>query len=144
MYISTAEALDGEMAARIADHQARRGEEWTHVHAPLDLVQALCQSDGSHPRLVDCVTLWLSNLMLSDGDWRTETDMLVNALATQAAPVIFVTNEVGGGIVPENRLARDFRDAAGWVNQTLARACDEVVLCVAGYPLKVKPNDNPL
>ncbi|WP_417604549.1 bifunctional adenosylcobinamide kinase/adenosylcobinamide-phosphate guanylyltransferase [Primorskyibacter flagellatus] len=144
IYISTADAHDDEMAARIAAHQARRGPEWSHIHAPFALADKLRQSDGGHPRLVDCLTLWLSNLILSDGDWRAETATLLDALADQTAPVIFVTNEVGAGIVPENRLARDFRDAAGWVNQTIAHACDEVVFCVAGYPMKVKSNDHSL
>jgi len=144
IYIATAQAHDSEMEARIAEHQKRRGPEWTTVQAPFDLVNALTQSDGDDPRLVDCLTLWLTNLMLSDKDWRTETETLVETIAAQTAPVIFVTNEVGGGIVPENKLARDFRDAAGWVNQTIARACSSVVLCVAGYPMKVKTNDHPV
>lgn len=138
IYIATAQAHDSEMEARIAEHQKRRGPEWTTVQAPFDLANALKQSDGGDPRLVDCLTLWLTNLMLSDKDWRAETETLVETIAAQSAPVIFVTNEVGGGIVPENKLARDFRDAAGWVNQTIARACSSVVLCVAGYPMKVK------
>lgn len=138
IYIATAQAHDSEMEARISEHQKRRGPEWTTVQAPFDLVNALTQSDGGDPRLVDCLTLWLTNLMLSDKDWRTETETLVETIAAQSAPVIFVTNEVGGGIVPENKLARDFRDTAGWVNQTIARACSSVVLCVAGYPMKVK------
>lgn len=94
------------------------------------------------PRLVDCLTLWLTNLILEDSDWQAETDRLVETLASQAAPVVFVTNEVGQGIVPENKLARLFRDAAGYVNQSVAQACDEVWLTVAGYPMKVKPNDH--
>jgi adenosylcobinamide kinase/adenosylcobinamide-phosphate guanylyltransferase len=144
IYIATAEAFDDEMAARIAEHQARRGPEWRNLHAPLDLVSALEQSDGGDPRLVDCLTLWLTNLMLGGQDWRAEADRLVTTLSAQKAPVVFVTNEVGAGIVPENRLAREFRDAAGWLNQSVAQACDAVYLCVAGYPVKVKPNDHPL
>jgi len=141
VYIATAEAHDSEMTARIAEHQARRGAEWRTVQAPLDLATALDETDGDAPRLVDCLTLWLTNLMLSGADWRPEAARLVAALAGQSAPVIFVTNEVGAGIVPENRLARDFRDAAGRLNQIVADACDGVILCVAGYPVRVKPND---
>ncbi len=140
-YIATAEALDDEMAQRIALHQARRGPEWTNLHAPLDLCAALQGSD-TQPRLVDCLTLWLSNLMFADRDWRTEGAALAALLPTLNAPVVFVTNEVGAGIVPENALARAYRDAAGWMNQTIAQACDEVFLTVSGYPIRVKPNDH--
>ncbi|EPX76699.1 bifunctional adenosylcobinamide kinase/adenosylcobinamide-phosphate guanylyltransferase [Salipiger mucosus] len=141
IYIATAEAHDPEMADRIARHQARRGAEWQTLAAPLDLAGALRNSDTDDgtPRLVDCLTLWLSNLLLAGEDWEAAADALVAELARQRAPVVFVTNEVGAGIVPENRLARTFRDAAGLVNQQVASACDELWLCVAGHPLKVKP-----
>lgn len=145
VYIATAEAGDPEMASRIAAHRARRGPEWRDIAAPHDLIGALRDSDGDHnpggdTRLVDCLTLWLSNLMLAGRDWRAAGSALAESVAHQSAPVIFVTNEVGAGIVPENRLAREFRDAAGWLNQQVAAACDEVWLSVAGYPVKVKPN----
>lgn len=139
IYIATAEAHDAEMAERIALHQARRGAQWRTETAPLDLAEALARTDGSGPRLVDCLTLWLSNQILADRDWQDATDRLTETLAVQTAPVVFVTNEVGAGIVPENALSRRFRDAAGRVNQQIAAACDEVVLVVAGYPIKVKP-----
>ncbi|ETX13692.1 adenosylcobinamide kinase [Roseivivax halodurans JCM 10272] len=139
IYIATAEAHDPEMAERIARHQARRGAEWRTISAPVELSDALDASDGEAPRLVDCLTLWLSNLMLADLDWDGATDALVRTIEAQRAPVVIVTNEVGAGIVPENALARRFRDAAGLVNQRVARMCDEVHLCVAGYPIKVKP-----
>lgn len=138
LYIATSRAGDGEMAERIARHRARRGDAWGLVEAPLDLVAALDASDGGGPRLVDCLTLWLTNLMLSDADWRAAADALAVALPRQAAPVILVTNEVGGGIVPENALARRFRDAAGEMNQRVAAVADEVILAVAGLPLIVK------
>ena len=139
IYIATAEAHDAEMADRIARHQARRGPEWRTIGAPLDLLGALrdTDSDGA-PRLVDCLTLWLSNLMLSGQDWEAASDALAAALPDLRAPVVFVTKEVGAGIVPENALARAFRDAAGLVNQKVATASDELWLCVAGHPLKVK------
>lgn len=144
IYIATARLCDDDpdMAERVAQHRARRGAAWDDMHAPLDLVSALRDSDGSDPRLVDCLTLWLTNLMLDDADWREQTDALVEAIARQTAPVIFVTNEVGQGIVPENKLARSFRDAAGYVNQSVAKACDEVWLAVAGYPIRVKPSEH--
>ena len=142
VYIATAEAFDEEMAARIARHQRRRGPEWHTVHAPLDLVRAVKQTDGKGPCVIDCLTLWLSNLMLDGADWRDAGERLVRALDAQTTPVVLVTNEVGGGIVPENKLAREFRDAAGSLNQTVAEACDSVWLSVAGCPVKVKPNDH--
>lgn len=137
VYIATAQAFDAEMEARIATHQARRGAEWVTHPEPLDLCGALMATDGQ-PRLVDCLTLWLSNLMLAERDWRAEGERLLATLKRQAAPVVLVTNEVGLGIVPDNRLARDFRDAAGLLNQWVAAAADEVILAVAGLPMKVK------
>ncbi len=137
-YIATAQAFDAEMAARIADHQARRGAEWTTHAAPLDVIGALKATDGQGPRLVDCLTLWLTNLMLAEQDWRAAGQDLVAALPAQRDPIVFVTNEVGSGIVPENALARAFRDAAGTLNQWIAAQADEVILAVAGLPMKVK------
>jgi len=142
IYIATAEAHDGEMADRIAAHRARRAKGWSDIEAPRDLVAALRDSDGDVPRLVDCLTLWLTNLMLDGQDWRKAGENLAEALSDQKGQVIIVTNEVGGGIVPDNKLARDFRDAAGWLNQRVAEACEEVWMCVAGCPVKVKPNDD--
>ncbi len=140
VYIATAERGDAEMAARIAVHRDRRGEAWRTVEAPEDLVGALDATDGTAPRLVDCLTLWLSNLMHCGPDWRARTQALVPALLRQSAPVVLVTNEVGAGIVPENALARSFRDAAGELNQAVAAAADEVYLSVAGLPLRLKPH----
>ncbi len=139
IYIATAEAYDDEMRARIAHHRARRGPEWQTLNAPLDLVGALRDNDRTTPRLVDCLTLWLSNLMLAGRDWETEVAALCGLIPDLRAPVVFVTNEVGAGIVPENALARAFRDAAGWGNQRVAAVCDEVWFCISGQPLKVKP-----
>lgn len=141
IYIATAQAFDAEMEARIAAHIARRGDGWSTVQEPLDLVTALQETDGTGPRLVDCLTLWLSNMMHHQQDWRASAAALARIVPTQTSPVTFVTNEVGNGIVPENALARAFRDAAGEVNQVIAAAADEVYLAVAGYPLKVKPHD---
>jgi adenosylcobinamide kinase/adenosylcobinamide-phosphate guanylyltransferase len=139
VYIATANAGDPEMAARIAAHRDRRGAGWTTLEAPHDLAGALAATDDGRPRLVDCLTLWLSNLMLDGRDWSGAGGALVAALGAQASPVVLVTNEVGAGIVPENALARAFRDAAGQLNQRVAAAADEVFLVVAGLPLRLKP-----
>jgi adenosylcobinamide kinase/adenosylcobinamide-phosphate guanylyltransferase len=141
IYIATAEVRDGEMAERVALHQARRGPEWTTLHAPTELIATLQGSDGKGPRLVDCLTFWLTNLMLSDADWQAAGRELAAELGRQASPIVLVTNEVGAGIVPENALARAFRDAAGQLNQWIAAESDEVILAVSGLPLRVKPND---
>jgi adenosylcobinamide kinase / adenosylcobinamide-phosphate guanylyltransferase len=138
VYIATAEPLDGEMEERIARHRARRGDDWIEREAPLDLVQALTDTDGGGARLVDCLTLWLSNLLHAGRDWSREAALLAAALGRQQSPVILVTNEVGLGIVPDNALARTFRDAAGLLNQTIAEVADEVEFVVAGLPMKVK------
>jgi adenosylcobinamide kinase / adenosylcobinamide-phosphate guanylyltransferase len=138
VYIATAEALDSEMNQRIAKHRARRGQDWLERETPLELVTALAETDGGGARLVDCLTLWLSNLIHAERDWAEEASKLADALGRQQSPVVLVTNEVGSGIVPDNALARQFRDAAGILNQTIARAADEVELIVAGLPMRVK------
>ena len=130
VYIATAEALDEEMSARIARHRADRGDEFETIEEPLELARAirLAQADAI---VVDCLTLWLSNGM---GD----IEQTINAAKEHPAEVIFVTNEVGCGIVPENALAREFRDRAGIMNQRFAEAADEVYWMVFGQPLRVK------
>ena len=138
VYIATAEALDAEMSERIARHRARRGGDWLERETPLELVPALMETDGAGARLVDCLTLWLSNLMHREYDWETEGRLLAEALGRQSSPVVLVTNEVGLGIVPDNALARRFRDAAGILNQMIARVADEVEFVVAGLPMRVK------
>lgn len=138
VYIATAEALDAEMDARIALHKSRRGNDWIEREAPLDLVQALDDTDGGGARLVDCLTLWLSNLLHAERNWSDEAALLTAALDRQKSPIILVTNEVGLGIVPDNALARAFRDAAGLLNQRVAEIADEVEFVVAGLPMKVK------
>jgi adenosylcobinamide kinase/adenosylcobinamide-phosphate guanylyltransferase len=138
VYVATAEALDAEMEERIARHRARRGTDWIEREVPLDLVQALTETDGGGARLVDCLTLWLSNLLHAGRHWPDEAALLTAALGRQRSPVILVTNEVGLGIVPDNVLARSFRDAAGLLNQNIAAVADEVEFVVAGLPMKVK------
>jgi adenosylcobinamide kinase/adenosylcobinamide-phosphate guanylyltransferase len=138
VYIATAEGFDHEMRERIAKHRARRGHEWIEHETPLELVAALNATDGGGARLVDCLTIWLSNLMHAERDWAKEAAALVETLKAQHSSVVLVTNEVGSGIVPDNALAREFRDAAGILNQMMARAADEVELVVAGLPMRVK------
>ena len=134
-YLATAEAFDEEMRARIALHRDRRGAGWITEDAPLDLPTALAAA--REPVLVDCLTLWLTNLMLGDHDVGRATDALLVALE-RAAPTVLVSNEVGLGIVPEHALARRFRDAAGVLHQRVAGVADGVVLMVAGIELRVK------
>jgi adenosylcobinamide kinase/adenosylcobinamide-phosphate guanylyltransferase len=138
VYVATAEAFDGEMRERIARHRERRGGEWIEHETPIELVPALKATDGGGARLVDCLTLWLSNLMHAERDWSKHTADLAETLCAQKSPVVLVTNEVGLGIVPDNALARRFRDAAGVMNQMIAQAADEVEFIVAGLPMRVK------
>jgi adenosylcobinamide kinase / adenosylcobinamide-phosphate guanylyltransferase len=137
IYAATGQALDAEMTARIAAHRARRGAGWTTIEAPLDLAAALA-AHARAPILVDCLTLWLSNLMMAAAPIEQEIDRLAQALAEAAAPVVLVANEVGSGIVPDNALARRFRDLQGGLNQRIAAQADRVVLLVAGLPLSLK------
>jgi adenosylcobinamide kinase / adenosylcobinamide-phosphate guanylyltransferase len=136
-YVATAEAADAEMTARIAQHKARRGGDWRTVEAPRDIVAALNICVGM-PVLVDCLTLWLSNLMLAEADIEAESARLEQALMTATTPVVLVANEVGLGIVPATPLGRRFRDAQGVLNQRIAARADKVLLMVAGLPLAVK------
>jgi adenosylcobinamide kinase / adenosylcobinamide-phosphate guanylyltransferase len=136
-YIATAEAGDAEMTERIAAHRARRGASWRTIEAPRELAAALA-SCRAGPVLVDCLTLWLSNLMLADADIDAEVAQLEDSLAAMQAPVVLVANEVGSGIVPDHPLGRRFRDLHGVLNQRIAGRADRVVLVVAGLPLVLK------
>ena len=139
IYIATAEAGDAEMAARIAEHRSRRGAFWHTVEAPLDLAPAIRRhADPARPILVDCLTLWLSNLLGAGRVIEHESEMLRAALRDAGGPVVLVANEVGLGLVPETALGRDFRDAAGRLNQEIAALADRVVFVVAGLPLILK------
>ena len=140
VYLATGQAFDGEMADRIALHKSERGPRWGLCEAPLELAAALRrESRAGRLVLVDCCTLWLSNLMFAERDAEAETAALAATLAALPGPVIFVSNEVGSGIVPGNALARRFRDAQGRLNQRLARDCACVVLVAAGLPVLLKP-----
>jgi adenosylcobinamide kinase / adenosylcobinamide-phosphate guanylyltransferase len=148
IYIATALPLDDEMSARIAKHQTQRqATPWVTIEEPLALSGALLKTRDSRVRLVDCLTLWINNLLYEaeqQGRAMTEDDMVRHCrdvLTTCAAldgTVIFVANEVGLGIVPDNPLSRNFRDLAGRCNQTLAAGADEVILVVCGQPLWIK------
>ena len=139
IYIATAQAFDEEMENRIQLHQQRRGDEWRTISEPLAIANILTSLDRQGACLVDCLTLWLSNLIFAEEDISKATSSLIEAIAARRDPVILVTNEVGGGIVPENALARRFRDEAGRLNQIVAEAVDEVYTCISGIPLKLKP-----
>jgi len=135
-YIATAEAWDDEMRARIAAHRQDRGAGWTTIEAPRDVAAALDGAGGAV--LIDCATLWLSNTMLAEADLETGVTQLLAALIRQPGPVVVVSNEVGWGIVPDNALARAFRDEQGRLNQRLAAKADLVVGVMAGLPLVLK------
>lgn len=138
-YIATAQALDGEMETRIARHRQDRGPRWITLEEPLDLPGAIAgaarQADAI---MVDCLTLWLTNLMLVDADLHLVTHALGHAIAACPCPLVLVSNEVGLGIVPDNALARAFRDEAGRLNQAIAAQADEAQFIAAGLPLRLK------
>ena len=141
IYVATAQALDDEMAQRIESHRQRRGRAWETVESPFDLVSTLHRLQGhSNAVLVDCLTLWLSNLLL--GTPRKPLEGAVTELAAFIEvvdyPLFLVSNDVGGGIVPDNPMARRFRDLAGFANQKVAAACTAVTMTVAGIPLRLK------
>jgi len=141
-YIATGEAGDREMGERIERHRLRRGPSWQTIEEPCDLTGTIRRNDHLFKvMLVDCITLWLTNLLLKNDDPQKvigEVKSLAMSFSSLNTPLILVSNEVGMGIVPENRLARTFRDIAGEANQLLAKAADEVHVTVSGLPLKLK------
>jgi adenosylcobinamide kinase / adenosylcobinamide-phosphate guanylyltransferase len=138
IYVATAEARDDEMAERIAAHRARRGTDWQTIEAPHDLADALRAAPPAAAVLIDCLTLWLWNLMESESDIEAQTAGLQEALDERAGPTVIVSNEVGLGIVPDNALARRFRDLQGKLNQRLAAQASRVIMMVAGLAVAVK------
>jgi len=139
VFIATAQAFDGEMRDRIARHRGDRDSRWQTVEAPLALAEAISAADGADVvMLVDCLTLWVSNLLLGDHDIDAATDALVAAIDAASARIVFVSNEVGYGIVPDNALARRFRDVAGILNQRVAAVVERVDLVAAGLPMRLK------
>ena len=144
VFIATAEAWDDEMAKRIKLHVEMRDSRWHTVEAPYDLAAALAEAAAPGCAvLVDCLTLWLSNLILRGDDIGRAGRQLADVVADLAGPAVFVTNEVGAGIVPDNALSRSFRDAQGRLNQEMAAACQAVVQVTAGLPLQLKPRAEP-
>jgi adenosylcobinamide kinase/adenosylcobinamide-phosphate guanylyltransferase len=137
IYVATAEAGDEEMAERIKSHRERRGAQWRTIEAPRELAKAL-SACGDGPVLVDCLTLWLSNLMLAEANIEEETARLEKTLAATNGPLVLVANEVGSGIVPSYPLGRRFRDLQGMLNQRIAARAERVILMVAGLPLALK------
>ena len=139
LYLATGQALDGEMAERIDNHRRRRGQQWSTLEEPLELPESL---DGvlrpDRPVLVDCLTLWISNLMQAERDVERALGRLCEVLAHPAGPVVLVSNEIGMGLVPDNILARAFRDHQGRVTQRVAAICRRVVFVAAGLPLVLK------
>lgn len=137
-YVATAQAFDDEMRAKIRDHQAQRGPDWTTHDAPFDLAKPLSAVAADQVALVDCMTLWLTNHILADHDIEAQTEAALSALHSCAGHVVIVSNETGYGIVPENALARRFRNEQGRLNQRIAAISDTAVLVVAGLPMALK------
>ncbi len=137
-YIATAQSFDDEMRERIALHRMRRDANWTTLDAPLDLVEAIASVRDGQPLLIDCLTLWLTNVMLAERDVDGESRRLAATLVAPRGPWFVVSSEVGLGIVPDNPLARRFRDSAGRLNQMVAARANTVLFMVAGLPMKVK------
>ncbi len=137
-YIATAQAFDDEMRDKVIKHKAQRGVDWDTYEAPFKPWEAFSQINKSHVTLLDCATLWLSNMLLNEADLTVEKTQFISGLQTAKGSVVIVTNEVGQGVVPDNKLARQFRQAQGELNQELAALCDSVILVTAGLPLALK------
>jgi adenosylcobinamide kinase/adenosylcobinamide-phosphate guanylyltransferase len=139
VYIATSQIHDDEMRARIDHHQSRRGTEWATVEEPYDLERAITrEARPGRAVLVDCLTLWVTNLMMAEADIAARSGSLRATIETLESPVVLISNEVGLGIVPDNKMARDFRDHAGRLHQDIAAAADTVYFVAAGLPLKMK------
>ena len=138
IYLATAQAYDAEMSDRIRRHQSDRDARWRTHEEPIDLCQALSGYSSGDVIVIDCLTLWLSNILLAEKNVKMEEDKLVSHLKNQQATLIVVSNEVGMGIVPDNALARSFRDVAGRLNQTVAAVSDEAFVLISGLPLRLK------
>lgn len=136
VYCATAEALDEEMRDRIEKHRARRGHAWITKEVPMNLAEILAAE--AHPLLVDCLTLWLTNIMLAEMEVEAEIEKLLTSVRMREAPAVLVSNEVGLGIVPADTLSRAFRDHAGRLHQRLAQIANKVIFMVAGLPMVLK------
>lgn len=144
LFVATCVPQDGEMRQRVLRHQQDRSPQWSTLETPVELAQSIAQNGpDADLMLIDCLTLWVSNLMLTYEDQKPIDDRvegLCAVLRNPPCPLILVSNEVGAGIVPENPLARRFRDIVGWTNQQVAAACRQVIWMVAGLPVPIKPN----
>ena len=138
VYLATARIRDDEVQAKVDQHRARRGPEWTTLNAPLDIMAPLSLATSDQAVLLDCATMWLTNVILDEQDLKAAQTALLTALATCAAPVVVVSNEIGQGIVPDNALARRFREAQGRLNIALAAQADHVLHVVAGLTRTLK------
>ncbi len=144
LYVATSPVIDEEMKDRVALHKAQRGQHWRTLEEELDLVGVLeCEAEPGKVLLVDCLTLWLNNLIYRERSVAEETAALCEAVRHLGSPCVFVSNEIGMGLVPDNRLSRDFRDAQGRLNQDMANVCGKVVFVAGGLPLLLKPNQQP-
>ncbi len=139
IYLASGQVFDGEMEQRVAQHKARRGADWHLLEEPIQIAEAIADNaTAQRAVLVDCLTLWLTNLMMADKDNGAHSEHLAQTLKTVSGTVVLVSNEVGQGIVPDNKMARDFRDYAGLLHQKIAALADEVYFVTAGLPLKLK------
>lgn len=144
LFVATAEAIDPEMVARIKAHRKARGPHWACAETPLEIARLISGAGRNYPvrdvLLIDCLTVWLNNVLFKEGEksFRRRRDELLEAIRRSPRRLVIVSNEVGLGIVPDNALARQFRDLAGWLNQDVARAVDTVVFVAAGLPLVLK------
>lgn len=138
IYLATSRVYDAEMQAKVDDHIADRGEGWVTIEEPIDVTNALRKAPANHAILVDCATMWLTNLVMDDLDVDAHVTDLIDALAKAAGPVVVVSNEVGLGIVPDNALSRRFRQLQGRLNAQIAAQADTAALIVAGLPLWLK------
>ncbi|WP_299838289.1 bifunctional adenosylcobinamide kinase/adenosylcobinamide-phosphate guanylyltransferase [uncultured Jannaschia sp.] len=138
VYVATARVLDAEMRAKVDQHAARRGLDWTLIEAPTELAATCARAGAGQVLLVDCATMWLTNLMMDAADWEAPAEAWIAAMAASPARFVVVSNDVGGGVTPDNPLARRFQRAQGALNQRLADAMDAVVLVTAGLPQRLK------
>ena len=144
IYVATAGVRDGEMADRVHHHRERRGPEWSLVEEQIDIADViLSKASQQSVVLIDCLTLWLANLTFGDHNIDVETERTCAALKVAPGPVVLVSNELGMGIVPENKLSRDFRDNQGRLNQKIAETVDAVEFVAAGQPIRLKPAATP-
>ena len=137
-YIATSQVFDDEMAAKVAAHKTMRGDDWTTIEEPLDIAAALAKVPNDAPVLIDCATLWLTNVILGEHPLEAAQADFLKAITNAGRPVVVVSNETGQGIVPENALARQFRNAQGRLNQSIAAEADLVIAVMAGLPMVLK------